>query len=139
MMRRYHRWLSIMFGVFLLWISATGMLSQDARMIAAGEPQAAGAPAGGDGDEAARPADAAAPADAARPPQTPLRAFIHEVTELHSGEALGPVGQAISLLSGLALFFFAGSGLWMYIELFRGRMVRVRDGKPVRGGKFFWR
>ena len=27
-MRKYHRWLSVFFGVFLLWIAVTGLLSQ---------------------------------------------------------------------------------------------------------------
>ena len=29
-MRRYHRWLALVFGIFLLWISATGLLSHGA-------------------------------------------------------------------------------------------------------------
>ena len=47
-------------------------------------------------------------------------------------------GTVISLLSGLALFFFAFSGLWMYVQMWRGRLARVEQGKKVRGGKLFW-
>ncbi len=35
-MRKYHRWLSVLFGVFLLWIAATGVASQVADLIAKG-------------------------------------------------------------------------------------------------------
>jgi uncharacterized iron-regulated membrane protein len=125
MIRNWHRWLAVVFGIFILWIATTGVLTQGARIIAASQP---------------RPAETAPKApEAPRPPQTPLRAFIHTVTDLHSGEALGKTGQAISLLSGLALIFFAGSGLYMYVELYRGRMVRIRAGKRVQGGRWFWK
>ena len=33
-MRKYHRWLSVLFGVFLLWIAVTGVLSQVAALVA---------------------------------------------------------------------------------------------------------
>lgn len=125
MIRNLHRWLALVFGVFILWIATTGVLTQSARIIASSEPRPAPPPA--------------AATEAPRPPQTPLRAFIHTVTDLHSGEALGKTGQAISLVSGLALIFFAGSGLYMYVELYRGRMVRVRAGKRVPGGRWFWK
>jgi len=36
----------------------------------------------------------------------------------------------VSILSGLSLFFFAVSGLWMYIQLWRGRLVRNGSRKP---------
>ena len=32
-MRKWHRWLSIVFGCFLLWISATGVLSQIGSLV----------------------------------------------------------------------------------------------------------
>ena len=32
-MRKWHRWLSVLFGVFLLWISITGVLSQVGSMV----------------------------------------------------------------------------------------------------------
>ena len=52
---------------------------------------------------------------------------------LHSGEAFGPAGMAIGFLSGLALLFFAFSGLWMYL-----RMWRDRKGKGLRP-RWFWK
>ncbi len=124
MIRNLHRWLALVFAVFILWIATTGVLTQGARIIASSEPKP--------------PAAAPATTEAPRPKPTPLRAFIHTVTDLHSGEALGKTGQAISLVTGLALIFFAGSGLFMYVELYRGRMVRVRAGKRVPGGRWFW-
>ena len=48
---------------------------------------------------------------------------------LHSGEQFGPAGVIVSILSGLSLFFFAVSGLWMYVQLWRGRLVRSGDRK----------
>ena len=35
-MRRYHRWLSVVFGLFLLWIAVTGVMSQFAALVANG-------------------------------------------------------------------------------------------------------
>jgi PepSY-associated TM region len=124
-MRKYHRWLAPLFGLFILWIAATGVVVGAGRLYASGE------------SERARPT-ATAPAPAQRPPQSPTRQFIHFVTELHSGEQFGLAGQLISLVSGLALVFFAVSGLWMYLQMARGRLVKARDGKPLRGGKLFW-
>jgi uncharacterized iron-regulated membrane protein len=124
-MRQYHRWLAILFGVFILWIAATGVVTQGARLYAKSERPAAAAPA--------------PPPAAARPPQTPLRKFTHFVTELHSGEEFGIAGQLVSLVAGLVLMFFAISGFWMYYELYRGRLVRARSGKPAPGGKWFWK
>jgi hypothetical protein len=41
-------------------------------------------------------------------------------------------------LRRLALALFSFSGLWLYIQMWRGRLARVEHGKTVRGGKFFW-
>ena len=105
MMRRYHRWLSVVFGLFILWISATGLIVQAGRLYTSGESERA---------EAAEAAPAAA-SPAVRPPRSPADEFVHFVTELHSGEEFGLAGQLIGLVSGAALVFFAVSGLWMYI------------------------
>src|SRR6476661_7211086 len=32
-MRKVHRWLAVIFGIFLLWISATGVLSQAGSLV----------------------------------------------------------------------------------------------------------
>lgn len=164
MMRRYHRWLSVIFAVFLLWISVTGFASHVAELIANGgfekeEPtkpgQAAAAnplipaaqaheqdePKPQEATAAAAPAAFACPADmTCRPKAKPTgaRAWVGWLHHIHSGTEFGPAGVIISMLSGLALFFFAISGLWMYYELYRGRLVRARSGKPAPGGRFFW-
>ena len=57
---------------------------------------------------------------------------------LHSGETFGPAGVIISILSGCSLFFFAFSGLWMYVQMWRGRLSLSQTGKKLRGGRFFW-
>lgn len=144
MMRRYHRWLAIVFGAFLVWISTTGVLSHVGEI----------ANNGGLESEAERRAEqglppAAEPAlppgfvcpetmtcRAKRPPQAWNVGLLHR---LHSGEALGPAGTIVSLLSGLALLFFSISGLWMYVELYRGRLALVRKGRKVPPGKWFWK
>ena len=130
-MRSYHRWLSVIFGLFILWIAATGVITQGARLYASGEPERARAAA--QASAVKPPAPAAKPPEAARPPQTPLKKFVHFVTELHSGEQFGIAGQLISLVSGLALVFFAFSGLYMYIQMFRRRAHRAYHPK-----KLFW-
>ena len=40
-MRTYHRWLSVLFGLFILFIAVTGVLSQGARLYASTEPRPA--------------------------------------------------------------------------------------------------
>ena len=125
-MRRWHRWLSVLFGVFLLWIAVTGVMSQFADIVAEGE----------------RPAVAAAPAGfvcpetmTCRPQPDPngARAWVGYLHHLHSGEEFGPTGTVISILSGLALVFFAFSGLWMYTRMWSHR--RSNAHKPG----WFWK
>lgn len=137
MMRRYHRWLAILFGVFLLWISATGVLSHIGEIVNNGglenEAREQAAPA-------APPGFVCPETMSCRPkPATPPKWNVGLLHHLHSGESFGPVGTIVSLLSGLALFFFAFSGLYLYIQMWRGRLIRVEQGKTVRGGTWFWK
>lgn len=129
-MRKWHRWLSVFFGIFLFWIAATGLLGQAADLWPAAQPTAADI-------AAATPPEGWACPDGwrCRPPEVEgsfasFKSFIHH---LHSGEEFGPVGVAISVLSGLALLFFSLSGLWMYL-----RMWADRRAKKLNGG-MFWR
>ena len=137
MMRRYHRWLATVFGIFLLWISATGLLSQIGGIVNKGGL--------GEGTRPAAAASATPPAFtcpetmSCRPKPAPGAWNVGLLHHLHSGESFGPAGQIVSILSGCALFFFALSGLWMYVELYRGRLALVRNGRPVPGGKVFWK
>ena len=142
MIRRYHRWLALVFGIFLLWISATGVLSQVGKLVNDGGFETAASEA------AARArADAAIPPGFTCPetmtcrakPATPPKWNVGYLHHIHSGEEFGPVGVLISIASGLALFFFAASGLWMYVELYRGRLALVRKGKKVPPGRYFWK
>ena len=129
-MRKWHRWLSVFFGVFLFWIAVTGLLSQAADLWPSAEPGAQQIAA------SAPPAGFACPEGwRCTPPPSKegfgsLKGFFHH---LHSGEEFGIVGVVISILSGLALAFFSLSGLWMYL-----RMVRDRRRKGLNGGAF-WR
>ena len=134
-MRTYHRWLSVIFGLFILFIAITGVVTQGARLYASGEQERARAaqPSAAAPAEAEQAAPATKPSEAARPPQTPLRQFTHFVTELHSGEEFGIAGQLVSIVSGLALIFFAFSGLWMYIQMYRRRSHRHSHSKRI-----FW-
>lgn len=134
-MRKIHRSLAILFGIFLLWISATGLLSQVGGIVNKGGLGEGRRPAAA----AALPPGFTCPETmVCRPKPAPQAWNVGLLHHLHSGESFGPAGQIVSLLSGLALFFFAFSGLYMYIQMYRGRMVRVEAGKTVRGGKFFW-
>ena len=129
MMRRYHRWLAVLFGAFLLWISVTGLLSHGAALYR---------------DSQAQPVAAVAPAGfvcpdtmTCRPKPDPdsAAAWVGYFHHLHAGEEFGPVGTALSIASGFALLFFALSGLTMYIQMFRVRTAKLR----ASGGKWFWR
>ena len=117
--RRYHRWLATIFGIIILWTAATGVITQITRINTAGERRAA----------APRPAPVPAP------PPSANRKFLKLVTDLHSGEQFGLAGQLVSLVTGLALLFLAGSGLWMYVQMFRARAAKSR---APTGGKWFW-
>ena len=143
-MRKYHRWLSVLFGIFLLWIAGTGVLSQIVPIVQRGgfEEEREGPPppktaSTGVGlvpavqayEEDEAQAQPAAPKPAATATAIPApfacpatmncrpkptgggRSIVGLLHHLHSGESFGPVGVVISTLSGLALFFFAFSGL----------------------------
>jgi hypothetical protein len=151
-MRKWHRWLSFLFGAFILFIAATGVLSQIGTLVNNGgfekeEPRPAPAAAASiiptaSAHEAQAPAAQptaafTCPADmTCRPKRVPKPGewnvgFLHHI---HSGEEFGPVGVVISLMSGLALLFFAFSGLWMYVYMFAKRARKTHH----HGGKFFW-
>jgi uncharacterized iron-regulated membrane protein len=125
-MRKWHRWLSVIFGVFLLFIATTGVLSQFAALKADSEPRpVAAAPAGFVCPETMMCRPKPNPDGAA-----PWVSYLHH---LHSGEEFGPVGTAISIMSGFALIFFSFSGLWLYIAMWRNRASRgVKPG-------WFWK
>ena len=131
-MRKYHRWLSVIFGLFILFIAVTGVVTQGARLYASGEQERARAAQPFAAAPAATAPVAKAP-EAPRPPQTPLKQFTHFVTELHSGEEFGLAGQLVSMVAGLALIFFAFSGMWMYIQMYRRRSHRHSHPRRI-----FW-
>lgn len=125
-MRKWHRWLSVIFGVVLLWIAATGLASQLVVLAAPAGP----------GAKVAAPAGFICPADwNCRPKPKPgdPRALVGWLHHLHSGEEFGPVGTAISILAGFAMLFFTMSGLWMYVQMWRNRAQR--GARPA----WFWR
>ncbi len=126
-MRKWHRWLSVFFGVFLLWIAVTGVLSQLSVLWPATEPPASMTtpPPGFVCPEGWR----------CMPPRAEggLRSLTGLFHHLHSGETFGPIGTAISVLSGLAMIFFSFSGLWLYI-----RMWRERSRRSV-SPRWFWK
>ncbi len=127
-MRKWHRWVSVLAGVFLLWISITGVLSQVPIW---------GEQFGGEEEESAQeakipPGFVCPESMMCRPKKKPSGGLnIGLIHHLHSGETFGPLGTIIATLSGLALVFFSFSGLWMYIEMFR------RRGKADKKG-LFW-
>ena len=123
-MRKYHRWLSVLFGVFLLFIATTGVMSQFAALVADSEPKPA-APAGFVCPESMT--------CRAIPDPESAGAWVSFFHHIHAGEEFGPLGTALSILSGFALLFFAFSGLWMYIQMYRRRSHRKSHPKEV-----FW-
>ena len=119
-MRKWHRWLSIFFGVFLLFIATTGVLSHFAALKAESEAPRAAA--------SAVPAGFVCPETMtcrAKPPKDGARAWVGYLHHLHSGEEFGPAGTALSILSGIALMFFSLSGLWLYVQMWRNRKERA--------------
>ena len=136
-MRKWHRWISVIFGAFMLWIAATGVLSQVGSLVNNGGFET-------EASEAAAKAKAAALIPPGfvcpetmncrpKPPKVEGNWDVGFLHHLHSGEEFGPVGVVISILSGLALLFFAFSGLWMYIRMWSHR----RDKRDKPG--WFWK
>ena len=132
-MRKWHRWLVVFSGVFLLWISVTGVLSQVEMWSEALGGDAHDAPAAA----AAVPAGFVCPETMtcrAKPPKSAKAGWNYGLLHhLHSGETFGPLGTLIGTLSGFALMFFSFSGLWMYISMWRNR--RAKNLKPG----WFWK
>ncbi len=139
-MRKWHRWLAVLFGMFLLWISVTGVLSQIGSLANRGgfETEASEARAKAAAAAATPPGFTCPETMTCRPKPKPAGWNVGLLHHLHSGESFGPVGTIVSIMSGLALMFFSFSGLWLYIQMWRGRLARVEQGKTVRGGKLFW-
>jgi hypothetical protein len=132
-MRKWHRWLSVFFGVFLLWIAVTGTLSQVVPLVMGGgergPPKAQGVDA-----TAGKPAFVCPPDYMCRPkPKGGGRSIVGLLHHLHSGESFGPIGVLIGTLSGFAMIFFSFSGLWLYIQMWRNR--KDRSLKPG----WFWK
>lgn len=129
-MRKWHRWLSVFFGLFILWIAVTGVLSQVAVLWP-----------GGASDAAARAAAMPPPGFECpegwrcMPPRSTggMRSLVGLFHHLHSGETFGPIGTAISVLSGLVLIFFSISGIWLYVRMWRNR--KSRSLSP----RWFWK
>ncbi|MBX9883142.1 MAG: PepSY domain-containing protein [Sphingomonas sp.] len=124
-MRKWHRWLSVIFGVIMLWIAVTGVLSQAAALWPSGAPARATPPAGFVCPEMmiCRP----------KPAPGSTRGLVGVLHHLHSGESFGPVGTLLSILGGFALIFFAISGLWLYAQMW---LNRSRRGIAPR---WFWK
>lgn len=136
-MRKWHRWIAVFFGAFLLWIAATGVLSQIGALVNNGGVET-------EASEAAAKARAAAAIPPGfvcpetmicrpKPPKGSVSWNVSRLHHLHSGEQFGPAGVVISILSGLSLLFFAFSGLWMYISMWRNS--KARGLKPG----WFWK
>lgn len=127
-MRKWHRWLSVIFGLVLLWIAATGLASQLVPLFAGPPPKPAAT-------QTTAAAFTCPPDWNCRPKPRPgdPRALVGWLHHLHSGEEFGPAGTAISILAGFAMVFFTVSGLWMYVQMWRNRAQR--GARPA----WFWR
>ncbi len=129
-MRKWHRWISVFFGIFMLWIAVTGVLSQVAVLWPAGasspETVAAATPPEGwvcpEGWRCMPPREDA----------TGIRSMVGLFHHLHSGESFGAMGTIISVLSGFALIFFSISGIWLYVQMWTNRSKR-----GLKGGMFW--
>lgn len=120
-MRKWHRWLSVVFGVVLLWIAVTGVLSQVVPLLSGGEQSRPAAASGQAASSFVCPPDYMC-----RPrPKDGSGSIVGTLHHLHSGESFGPAGVAIATLAGFAMVFFAVSGLWLYVQLWRNRASRA--------------
>ena len=130
-MRKWHRWLSVFFGIIMIWVTVTGLLHYAVVWWPAAEP-AAGAMAASQ-----PPADFVCPEGwrcmAPRPQgNNPLGPYLGLFHHLHSGSEGGIIGEIIVMLSGFALLFFSVSGMWLYVQMWRNRSKR-----GLKGGMFW--
>lgn len=116
-MRKWHRWLSVIFGVVLLWVSVTGVLSHVVPLVQSSPAPAQAAPA--------TPAGFVCPESMTCRPKRQGTSIVGTLHHLHSGESFGPVGTFVFILAGLALVFFSFSGLWLYVQMWRNRAERA--------------
>jgi len=124
-MRKWHRWISVFFAVIMLWVAITGVLSYVAAWWPASGPAfdpsaVPQMPEGATCPEGWRCFPAGPPPGAGGGMRS-LVGFFHH---LHSGEEFGIVGEIIVFLSGIALTFFAISGMWMYVQMWKARASR---------------
>ena len=131
-MRKWHRWLSLFFGIVLIWVTVTGVLHYAAVWWPSAEPTAEALaamepPPGFECPEGWR----------CSPPRPEGGNFLQQnlglIHHLHGGMEGGIVGEIIVMLSGLALLFFCISGMWMYF-----RMWGSRKAKGLKKG-LFWK
>lgn len=127
-MRRYHRWLAVFFAPFLFWIAGTGLamhlapLAEKAMAVLRQAPPAA-APSVPAGFHCPRTMFCRA---------KEAGALLGVVKRLHSGARFGLAGKILSIVSACSLLFFAFSGAWMYLRMWRDR--RRRATAP----RWFW-
>jgi uncharacterized iron-regulated membrane protein len=132
-LRKWHRWLAVLAGVFIVWIATTGLAGQvislaggeghDAPPTAAVGPVASGTP----GISVPAPTGPDGPAAPAKPHRK-RKDWYHFIIDLHSGAYFGAFGKIISAIMGAALLFFSLSGIWMYVNMFRKRKTIGRSG-----------
>ncbi len=126
-MRKWHRWITVFFGVFMIWMAFTGVASHVTALWPSGGEQAGPPPV---------PQGFVCPETMMCRPKAPpggMKSLVGWFHHLHSGEEFGPVGTAISLMTGLALLFFSISGLWMYYTMWKHR--KHRNLQP----RVFWK
>ncbi|WAT16908.1 PepSY domain-containing protein [Aurantiacibacter sp. MUD11] len=131
-MRKWHRWLSVFFGVVLIWVTVTGVLHYVAVWWPVDPPSAEAAAA------MEPPAGFVCPEGwRCTPPRAEtgfwLRDNLGLIHHLHGGMEGGIWGEIIVMLSGLALLFFCISGMWMYVQLYAARKTKGLKNK------LFWK
>jgi len=108
-LRRWHRWIAVPAGLVMLMIAVTGIILH--IQLIQKPPPHGGLPPGAEG----------------MPPSPGGDVALHRfIMSLHTGDFLGPWGKSLFMLAGLALIFFAASGLWMYVDMFRRRLAHGR-------------
>ena len=135
-MRTYHRWLSVLFGIFILWIAGTGLLSHAAALVRDSQGSAAVGPTATAQMAAAKAAGFVCPETMTcrvKPDPDSASSWVSYLHHLHAGEEFGLTGTILSISSGFALLFFAISGLYMYVVMFRRRARRASHPQRI-----FW-
>lgn len=126
-MRKWHRWLGIVFSLFLIVVSVSGVAIHVEKLVNTGS-LTEHAPLPGEIAGPPRGPGAVPISPGGKMPDPRLHKLL---IKIHDGTFAGLFGAILSIVTGCALLFFSVSGVWMYVTMWERRKAAGRRA-------FFW-